>query len=293
MKEVDIFYKDSCRRDFTINSLAMKYNGDIVDYHGGQEDIKNSVLKFIGNPEERIKEDALRILRFFRFQSKFEVFDKTKIDKPSLDACVKYKNLLDNISVERIHSEFFKILVGNHNKEIIELMFESDIFIPLTSARIDTSHLNRLRMLSGNPLTAYVSLFYNVIKYEPVNVIGFVKNQSDYWKFSNAERNQFESILQLSKMVKTTDDLKKVLSRKTIHKSHILEFAYLEDNNEFIIGVKDWIVPEFPLKGQDLLDSGIKEGKEFGDKIAQLRSLWEDSNFTLTKEDLMTKGGGK
>lgn len=286
-KDKDIFFIDSCRRDFTINALAMKYDGTIVDYHNGAEDIKNGVLKFIGDPEERIKEDALRILRFFRFLSKFETFNKDTIDEPSLTACIKHADLLDNISIERIRSELFKILVGNHASEIIKLMKECDTLIPGTSNHLDTSHLKRLRGLSGNPLTAYISMFYKRTKTELGDEVQFAKHQSEYWKLSNAEQSQFQTILTLSKIATDELELKKVLTRDACHLPYVLEFAYLEDNIEFIHIIENWDIPTFPVKGQDLLDTGLEPNHAFGLTLLQMRKSWENSEFTLTKEELL------
>ena len=291
----DIFYKDSCRRDFTINSLLMTRNGKIIDFHNGQEDLENGVLKFIGNPEERIKEDALRIMRFFRFLSKFENFDKTTIDKPSLDACVKHKGLLKNISVERIKMELFKIFEGNHNKEIMDLMSEVGVADIIGISNVDTSLLKRLRYQSGNPMTMFVSLAFKEIMYmkcssndKALNV-SIPKYQSEKWKFSNGERGLFQNILSFQSIIKCEDDLKKILTRRVVPEWHLKEFAYIIDNEDYVDIIISWHSPYFPISGQDLLDKGIKQDREFGDKLQQLRKIWEDSGFVISKEELMDK----
>lgn len=100
--------EDLARRDFTINAIAMDLNGNIYDYFGGESDIKNKIIRCVGNPEERFTEDALRILRAVRFSS---VLGFT-IEENTSKAIHALKNRLDNISAERISVELVKLLGG-------------------------------------------------------------------------------------------------------------------------------------------------------------------------------------
>lgn len=99
--------EDVKRRDFTINSLAMNVDGKIFDYWNGLADLKNGLIKTVGNPDERFKEDALRMMRAIRLcsQLKFQIEEKT------FDSIVKNAKLIENIAFERIRDELFKILV--------------------------------------------------------------------------------------------------------------------------------------------------------------------------------------
>ena len=107
--------EDLSRRDFTINAIAMDSDGDLVDLFNGFEDIKNKLIKCVGNPDKRFNEDALRILRALRFASALGF----KIDKETSESIHKNKHLLHNISVERIFSEFKKILCGVNVENIL------------------------------------------------------------------------------------------------------------------------------------------------------------------------------
>ena len=99
--------EDVKRRDFTINSLAINVDGKIFDYWSGQEDIKNNLIRTVGNPDERFSEDALRMIRAIRFsaQLKFQIEEKT------FASIVKNAKLINNIAFERIRDELFKILI--------------------------------------------------------------------------------------------------------------------------------------------------------------------------------------
>jgi len=99
--------EDSKRRDFTMNSLYMDLSGNVYDYNGGLEDLRARLVRFIGNPADRIHEDYLRILRFFRFLARFG-----KYDLDSLKSCLELAPNLVKVSRERITNEFLKIVEG-------------------------------------------------------------------------------------------------------------------------------------------------------------------------------------
>ena len=98
---------DSCRRDFTINSLYADFEGNVFDYHDGVKDIQEGKIKFVGDPKQRIKEDYLRILRMYRFQA---YYGKSFIDPASEAAACCFIDDLNSISAERKTSELLKIL---------------------------------------------------------------------------------------------------------------------------------------------------------------------------------------
>jgi len=119
--------EDLARRDFTINAMALDKIGEIIDPYDGQKDIMDSIIRAVGNPSERIQEDGLRILRAFRFMStgKGEI---RKLDVSLGNSIIEHLDSLENISKERIGSEFLKILSGNYINEIITSMKEHGIF---------------------------------------------------------------------------------------------------------------------------------------------------------------------
>lgn len=115
--------EDLKRRDFTMNAIAMTKTGELIDPFSGQEDIKNKLIRTVGNAEERFTEDALRIMRAIRFVSQLNF----RIEQDTYKAIEKYGELLTNISVERIYAEFQKILVGKSRKQAIRLLVEQNL----------------------------------------------------------------------------------------------------------------------------------------------------------------------
>lgn len=107
---IDSYQDDAKRRDLTFNALYLDYQKNLYDYFNGITDLKKKMVKFIGEPEKRIQEDCLRILRFFRFFSNYGIF----LDYKSLEGCKKYKENLRQLSKERIKHEFYQILVSTN-----------------------------------------------------------------------------------------------------------------------------------------------------------------------------------
>lgn len=120
--------EDLDRRDFTINAMALDSKGKLYDYHCGEIDLRNKVIKTVNNPNERFFEDALRMLRAFRFSSKLGF----EIEENTLKAIKNNAELIKFVSIERIVNEFRKLLTGRGNKRSLELLLDSNLnnYIP-------------------------------------------------------------------------------------------------------------------------------------------------------------------
>ena len=120
--------EDLDRRDFTINAMALDSKGELYDYHCGEKDLRNKIIKTVNNPNERFFEDALRMLRAFRFSSKLGF----EIEENTLKAIKNNAELIKFVSIERIINEFRKLLTGKGNKRSLELLLDSKLnnYIP-------------------------------------------------------------------------------------------------------------------------------------------------------------------
>lgn len=121
--------EDLKRRDFTINAMCMDYDENIIDYFGGKEDLKNGIIKCIGNPDERFNEDALRMIRAVRFmtQLRFTIDEETRL------SIIKNSHFIKAISIERIHDELNKILLSEKPSRGIRMLVNTglmDYIIP-------------------------------------------------------------------------------------------------------------------------------------------------------------------
>ena len=135
--------EDLDRRDFTINAMALDSKGKLYDYHCGEKDLRNKIIKTVNNPNERFFEDALRMLRAFRFSSKLGF----EIEENTLKAIKNNAELIKFVSIERIVNEFRKLLTGKGNKRSLELLLDSKLnnyipFLDEISKIIDFSNYN-------------------------------------------------------------------------------------------------------------------------------------------------------
>lgn len=135
--------EDLDRRDFTINAMALDSKGKLYDYHCGEKDLRNKIIKTVNNPNERFFEDALRMLRAFRFSSKLGF----EIEENTLKAIKNNADLIKFVSIERIVNEFRKLLTGKGNKRSLELLLDSKLnnyipFLDEISKIIDFSNYN-------------------------------------------------------------------------------------------------------------------------------------------------------
>ena len=138
---VDNIKNDLARRDFTINAMAYNEVEGIIDLYNGQKDIENKVINFVGNAEERIIEDPLRVLRAFRFMSRL----KFSLSENTVEAIKKQKELLKNIPEERITMEFSKLLLGENIKNTLILMKDTgvlELIIPEFKTTYDFNQCN-------------------------------------------------------------------------------------------------------------------------------------------------------
>jgi poly(A) polymerase len=121
------FEMDSNRRDFTMNAMYVDHHGQLYDYHDGKNDLYNGIIQFIGNPNERITEDYLRIMRYFRMMAHFSK-QMSFNDIHTLNAIDTHKNGLKNLSVNRIQNEFFKIITAPRAHDTLKLMNAINLF---------------------------------------------------------------------------------------------------------------------------------------------------------------------
>ena len=294
----DSWEEDSLRRDFTINSIYLKQNGEIYDPHNGIQHLKDRKIIFIGNPDERINEDYLRILRFFRFNA-FYGNNNLKLSSDSIKACTKNKNKIKKLSSERVQNEFFKILNSSDPYFIVSIMRKIEILDLLFEHKVETKIFKKLLLIekensfSKNHILRFASL---ALKNKKINA-----NNLQMFNFSKKERKElclltnqeFEIHNKLNK-----SDIKKILysiDRKTLKDMAKLSWAL--SNNR--VTNKNWknvlsqidkvAIPIFPLKAKDILDYGLEEGPIIGEILKTVEQDWIDSNFEHNKEDLLFK----
>lgn len=288
------FEIDAKRRDFTFNALYLDFHNNLFDYFNGIEDLMKGIVRFIGNAENRIQEDYLRILRFFRFYCYYGIV----LDNQGLKYSIKYKDKLTTLSGERIKAEMFKILLSDYPIKTLHIMNQNGILQIITS--IDDFDFNKIELL------------YSIKKYIKNNVSAelvltlLLKNTDELdilrnkWKLSKKENNKiFNLLLHKGDKIYNKKQIQELLFYSN-DKNHVIDLviinAILNDINnpqDYINNLINFIqsikIPSFPINGNDLEKLDIKNKKDYGKIISILKQEFIESDFKLTKEELLNK----
>lgn len=311
------YREDAARRDFTFNAMSISADGQyLYDYFDGLGDIQNGVVKFIGNAEERIQEDYLRILRFFRF---FCYYGKT-LDIDGLDACIKLKEGLQELSSERIKTEMFKILKHPNADDVLEIMQYNKVLQEvLPIQKIARKSLDNLKQISIKLNNEYDSYILN-----PILVLAIASSRTEdshifrdkiknLWKLSNKEYNQLKDILIFNNLDKIllggsgcnigVNCLEHNIKRLLLDfDSDTLIYGFffnLAENFSSYLGISKNLIkevlsqiqiikkPVIPIGGDNVLSLGVKEGLEVKNMLNSAKTYWIASDFKADKKDIM------
>ena len=276
----DSWKEDALRRDFTINALYCDGLGKIHDYVDGYGDIRRKRIIFVGTPAARIKEDNLRILRFFRF---FAAYENMTPDSASLAACVRLKKGLLGLSAERIAREMFKLLIGPNAVPALKLMAKHKVLKNILA------HSDDFRVIQRLPLDPLLRAF------ELAKKPGGLR---EAWRLSNNQARRIDALLQgvvLTPKLRENEQRKLLYAlgpeawRDSVHLAWARSRAALTDRawKRLLTLPSRWTAPGFPVTGHDLINSGLLSGPDLGRELKRLEDYWIASDFKSTKEELL------
>lgn len=296
---------DAERRDFTINALYATADGDVIDYVGGLADIETKTLRFIGDAEERIREDYLRILRFFRF---FAWYGSGRPETDGLRASARLKDGLNQLSAERVWSELKKLLSAPDPSRAMLWMRQSgvlNIILPESEKwGIDAIHgLVRAETDLDWQVDALLRL-ESIVPPDAARMTELGKRL----KMANAERARLEAWARADAIKSETSEqaLKKLIYRGSSQAvADRIRLAYASARQEaaasdeamiraggysrLLDAVEKYEPLVFPVTGGDLLSLGIEKGPGLGEALRDLETLWIDSGFSLDRDALLDK----
>lgn len=262
----DDWREDAARRDFTMNALyADPLTGRVHDYFGGLEDLAAGRVRFIGSPLQRIAEDHLRILRFFRFHARFG----DAIDDEGLDACVARANDLMALSRERIAAELLKLLVAKAAVPVVELMVERGILAAVLP-EIDEKGARRLRMLAARETAAGVApdAIRHLAALIPVDAAEAIGARL---KLSNAQRKRL-----VAAGTGIGDEGPRALAYRAGPESALDRMLMVGADPAAILG---WTPPRLPLTGGALVARGLNKGPAVAAALRQVETRWIAEDF--------------
>lgn len=297
---------DALRRDLTFNAMSMDINAMLYDYFDGETDLKNGKVRFVGDAECRIKEDYLRILRYFRFYGRIAP-DIHQHESVTLNNIKKLAAGLKQIAVERIWVEMSKILTGGHAPHLVKLIYDLGVAENIALPACEEKHFTEFekvwtdtRGVQPHPVSLLVTL---------VDTANQAEQLAIKWKLSTNEKNlacfiashRYQTVaerIDSSEAVFKHASLKyyqDILVRKCNPKNTVLikdqvrELLHYEGKTTESELIAKWTVPKFPITGADLKKKGVKQGPDMGRILNKLKDLWIESYYTLTKDYLLEK----
>ena len=292
--------EDAMRRDFTINAIYADIEGRIFDPLNGISDLKNGVVRFIGEDEERIQEDYLRILRYFRF---FTQYSKIDHDSNVIKSIKKHINGINQVSNERIFDELKKILV-------LENLLS--LFLNKTSQEIISNIFPQLKYYDRfkiyNNLNQKIKSEYDISLILSLLILDESNNYEFFchkYKMSNIFKNRLKNI---------STNFENLKNKKFFSEENIKKLIYLSNKNEvkdlllfslcanhkmktlniesLLKYIKVCVIPKFPISGDYLKQHGYEAGQILGKKLKSLEEKWIENNFVIDKK-ILEKSLGK
>jgi poly(A) polymerase len=277
---------DAQRRDFTINALSSSRDGLIHDYVGGLADLSARWVRFIGDPQTRIREDYLRILRFFRFQATYGLGAP---DADGLHAAIVLRAGLDRLSRERVRMELLKLLVGPHVVPTLAVMAETGILlsvlggVPLLASFANMAKLETGCGLDPSPIRRLGAL--NVL------VVEDAERLRQRLRLTNAEYERLASMAQRWWAIdpgRGERAARALLYR--IGPDHYVDRALLAWTRsepgaadpawrELATLPNRWTAPRFPLRAADFLKRGVPKGPALGTALEAAEEAWIAADF--------------
>jgi poly(A) polymerase len=265
---------DAGRRDFTINALyADPYSGELFDYFDGLADLESRTVRFIGEPLQRIAEDHLRILRYFRFHARY---GDGQADPQALEACTARANDLMALSRERIADELLKLLALDEPTPTVRLMLQRDILVPVLPEIDGADRLEalvaaeRAAGIEPNPLRRLASL----LPAEPQSV----ERIAARLKLSNKARKRLASAADAS----LGTGARPLAYRLGVEGA--VDRLLLAGRAGDAASIKGWKPPRLPIGGSAVMARGVQQGPDVAKTLRRIEDAWEAAGFPKGRE---------
>jgi poly(A) polymerase len=277
-----------------MNAVYADPDGTLFDPVGGAADARARLVRFIGDAEARIKEDYLRILRFFRFNAQYG----RDIDEAGLAACARNKEGLNILSGERVQAELMKLLETRNPGPCLGLMKESGILALVLPEAI----ADRASALSSDDSPPQNDAEPRVRALRRLAVLlgpdeDRIRSAARRLRLSN------EIKFRLSSMAKARDEIRPGMTDRDLQRS--IYRLGIETYRDWVavagtskelsrddverLARTTWVPPDFPLKGKDVVAAGMAPSPTVGKILGQLEAWWIDNEFKPTRDELLTR----
>ena len=289
--------EDAQRRDFRLNALYMDGEGLIYDPTGaGVDDALCGRIVFVGDPHIRIREDYLRILRFFRFRA---WFGRGAADAEGLAACAALKDGLRRLSAERVSKELLKLLAAEDPRQAVGEMAQAGALDMILPEARPLDRLNALVGIEGSLIAQGLGQADAELRFAallPADAAG-AGAIAQRLRLSNAQRERLEAAVPPDPAIDPAMSPAQARARLYILGARAfedrLELAWAERGGEgepwldLIRLARAWVRPKFPLTGHDAAAAGLKPGPEVGQALRRVEGFWIDHDFQPGRQALL------
>jgi poly(A) polymerase len=276
---------DARRRDFTMNALSVGIDGEVHDTVGGLADLAARRVRFIGDPRQRIKEDFLRILRFFRFHA---AYGEGPFDPDGLAACIALRAGIERLSRERVRMELLKLLLARHATAALAMMAETGILLVVLGGVPDLAGFENMAKVE-----AAAGLQGDEVRRLGALGVRIAEDAERLWqrlRLSNAEHDRLKSMGEGWWRIAPGDDK---AGRALLYRLGPIRFfdrvllawarspATAHDRawRNLTLLPEHWSVPVFPLKAADLIKRGVHPGLALGAAMHEAEEAWIAADF--------------
>ena len=281
--------EDAARRDFTINAMSLGRDGALHDPFGGQKDLRAGRIRFVGDPDARIDEDVLRLLRFFRFHAHY---GKGGLDPAGLAACRKMAPRLSGLSAERVWAELRKLLSAPRPGEVLRVMHAEGIIGVVLPEATEIDRLDRLVALEAaqskrRPALVAADPVRRLAALAAVDTAG-ADGIARRMKTSNADRERLVAIAaNLQEPPHLPDDrsvrrLRYRMSQEAFVDAMLVLWASAGKPvpwEDALALAARWTPPAFPIAGRDAGALGIPRGPRIGALLRAVECWWIEEDF--------------
>ncbi|MBI1394071.1 MAG: CCA tRNA nucleotidyltransferase [Alphaproteobacteria bacterium] len=277
----DDWRRDAVRRDFTINALYLTPDRRLFDPWGGVADLRAGRVRFIGAPDDRIREDYLRILRFFRFSARFAA---AGYDADGLEACARLAEGVERLSKERIGQEISRLLLGPRAGDALKRMAEAGV---LARVHADAPDIDAAAGLMAAQPDA--PLGYRLAALWPRAPAKGRDALADDLRLSNADAATRNAICGALDEIEAADVIDDASARALAYRhgpdiaAGALRLAVVRQRikvpHALLAALDGWTPPSFPLSGGDVTAAGVAPGPEVGEMLRRVERRWVAEGF--------------
>jgi len=293
----DDWEADAARRDFTMNALSCRANGEVFDYFGGLKDLRQGRVRFVGDAKARIQEDVLRLLRFYRFVAHY---GRGTPDAAARAACRAAADKLAGLSAERLRDETFKLLKAPSPHEVLVLMHNDKVLAAYLPEATEIEELSRLvaierrwgmRVRAGDPVRRLAVLLRHP---------GQAAAVATRLRFSNKDRERLEAMRSAEPSYTPPMDERAIrrdcyrLGPELLIDRALLYWALkgAPDNaalERILDEVEGWEPVSLPVKGEDVLALGVPTGEAVGSALRQVEDWWIGEDFRPGRDEALAR----